>query len=151
MPDPVSERPSALKRRAWKLEQEASSYASTRGGNAQREEQERLRKEARKLLAERDRIQKDLARAKSHPATHHTMAASGAQVGEPLEAFPRAVRMTLLELGVEETLADQLIGVEGKKGQKGQKGKGQKGKGTKGTGNKGGGKKGGGKKGKGKW
>ena len=50
--------------------------------------------------------------------------------------------------GVEQTLADQLIRVEGEKGQKGQKGEGTKGKGT---GNEGGGKKGGGKKGKGKW
>ena len=146
MPDPTSERPSDMKRRAWKLLQEASAYASTLGGNAQREEKERLLKEAQKLLAERDRIQKDLARAKSHPATHHTMAASGAQVGEPLEAFPRAVRMTLLELGVEQTLADQLIRVEGEKGQKGQKGKDQNG-----TGNKGGGKKGECKKSKSKW
>ena len=148
MPDPTSERPRDMKRRAWKLLQEASAYASTLGGNAQREEKESLLKEAQKLLAKRDRIQKDLARAKSHPATHHTMAASGAQVGEPLEAFPRAVRMALLALGVEQTLADQLIRVEGEKGQKGQKGEGTKGKGT---GNKGGGKKGGGKKGKGKW
>ena len=93
-------------------------------------------------------MQKDLARAVTHPATHHTAAASGAQEGEPLEAFPRAVRRTLLELGVEQTLADQLIRVEGEKGQKGQKGEGTKGEGT---GNKGGGKRGGGKKGKGKW
>ena len=90
----------------------------------------------------------DLERAVSHLATHHTAAASGAQEGEPLEAFPRALRRTLLELGVEQTLADQLIRVEGEKGQKGQQGVGTKGEGT---GNKGGGKRGGGKKGKGKW
>ena len=150
MPDPTSERPSAMKRRARRLLRKASAYASTLG-DAQREEKERLRREAELLLDERKRLQRDLARAVTHPATHHTAAASGAQEGEPLEAFPRAVRRTLLELGVEQTLADQLIRVEGEKGQKGQKG--QKGEGTKGegTGNKGGGKRGGGNKGKGKW
>ena len=147
MPDPTSERPSAKKRLAQRLLREASAYASTLG-DAQREEKERLLQEAQRLLDERERMQKDLARAVTHPATHHTAAASGAQEGEPLEAFPRALRRTLLELGVEQTLADQLIRVEGEKGQKGQKAKGTKGKGT---GNKGGGKKGGGKKGKGKW
>ena len=147
MPDPTSERPSAMKRRARRLLREASAYASTLG-DAQREEKERLLREAERLLDERKRLQRDLARAVTHPATHHTAAASGAQEGEPLAAFPRAVRRTLLELGVEQTLADQLIRVEGEKGQKGQKGEGTKGEGT---GNKGGGKRGGGKKGKGKW
>ena len=147
MPDPTSERPSAMRRRARRLLRDASACASTLG-DAQREEKERLLQEAQRLLDERERMQKDLARAVTHPATHHTAAASGAQEGEPLEAFPRAVRRTLLELGVEQTLADQLIRVEGEKGQKGQKGEGTKGEGT---GNKGGGKKGGGKKGKGKW
>ena len=89
-----------------------------------------------------------MAAGSTLPATHHTAAASGALEGEPLQQFPRAVRRTLLELGVEQTLADQLIRVEGEKGQKGQKGEGTKGEGT---GNKGGGKRGGGKKGKGKW
>ena len=149
MPDPTSERPSAMKSQARYLLRKASAYdAPTHLGKAQREENKRLLQEAQWLLQEARRMQKDLARAVTHPATHHTAAASGAQEGEPLEAFPRAVRRTLLELGVEQTLADQLIRVEGEKGQKGQKGEGTKGKGT---GNKGGGKKGGGKKGKGKW
>ena len=147
MPDPTSERPSAMKRAARRLLHKAAAYASTLG-DAQREEKERLLQEAQRLLDERERMQKDLARAVTHPATHHTAAASGAQEGEPLEAFPRAVRRTLLVLGVEQTLADQLIRVEGEKGQKGQKGEGTKGEGT---GNKGGGKRGGGKKRKGKW
>ena len=140
MPDPTSERPSDMKRRARKLLWEASSYASTLG-DKQREEKESLLQEARRLLVERQRLQKDLARAVTHPATHHTPAASGAGEGEPADHFPRAIRRTLLVLGVDQTLADQLIRVEGEKGQKGQKG----------TGNKGGGKKGGGKNGKGKW
>ena len=147
MPDPTSERPSAMRRRARRLLRAAWACASTLG-DAQREAKERLLQVAQLLLDERERMQKDLARAVTHPATHHTAAASGAQEGEPLEAFPRAVRRTLLELGVEQTLADQLIRVEGEKGQKGQKGEGTKGEGT---GNKGGGKRGGGKTGKGKW
>ena len=135
MPDPTSERPSDMKSRARKLLWEASL------GDKQREEKEGLRQEARRLLVERQRLQKDLGRAVTHPATHHTPAASGAGEGEPADQFPRAIRRTLLVLGIEQSLADQLIRVEGEKGQKGQKG----------TGNKGGGKKGGGKNGKGKW
>ena len=100
MPDPVAERPSALKRRARQLLHEAArlAYASTRGG-AQREERLSLLEQAQRLLHEREQKQKDMARAVNPPATHHTEAASGAQPGEPLEAFPRAVRRTLLVLG----------------------------------------------------
>ena len=134
MPDPTSKRPSFMKFRARKLLWEASL------GDMQREETEGLRQEARRILVERQRLQEDLGRAVTHPATHHTPAASGAGEGEPADQFPRAIRRTLLELGIEQSLADQLIRVEGE-GQKGQKGTGQKG----------GGKKGGGKNGKGKW
>ena len=147
MPDPTSERPSDMRRRARKLLRYASALASTLSG-AQRQEKESLLEAAQQLLDERLLLQKSLARAVNHPPTHHTASASGASEGEPPEAFPRALRATLLELGVEQTVADQLIHVEGEKGQKGQKGEGTKGKGTR---NKGGGKKGGGKKGKGKW
>ena len=146
MPDPIAERPSFLKRRAWRLQ----AKASTLGGD-QREEKERLLQEAKQLLNERLRMLKDLARAVTHPATHHTATASGAQEGEPLGSFARALRSTLLVLRVDQTLADQIIRVEGEKGQKRQKGEGTKGGGKKGGGKKGGGKKGGGKKGKGKW
>ena len=140
MPDPTSQRPSYMRLQARKLLWEASSCASTLG-EKQREERELLLQKARRLLAERERLQKDLARAVTHPATHHTPAASGAGEDEPAEQFPRAIRRTLLVLGVDQTLADQLIRVEGEKGQKGQKG----------TGKKGGGKKAWGKNGKGKW
>ena len=63
MPSPTPERPSAMKRRARRLLHEASTYASTLGGDAQREEKERLLQEAQRLLDERQRIQKDLAGA----------------------------------------------------------------------------------------
>ena len=50
----------------------------------------------------------------------------------PLPAFPRALRRTLLELGVDQDMADELVDSgedlgEGKKG--GKKGGGEKGKG----------------------
>ena len=77
MPDPTSERPSAMKRRARRLLHRASAYASTLGGDAEREEKKRLLQEAKQLLNERLRMQKDLARAVTHPATRHTAAASG--------------------------------------------------------------------------
>ena len=96
-------------------------------------------KEVQRLLDEREQKQKDFARVVTHPASLHTAAASGAQPGEPLELFPRAVRMTLLELGTPTEVADKIIRVESEKGQKGE--------GTKGKGK---GKKGGGKQGKGK-
>ena len=76
MLDPTSERPSAKKRLARRLLREASAYASALG-DAQREEKKRLLQEAQRLLDERERMQKDLARAVTHPATRHTAAASG--------------------------------------------------------------------------
>ena len=137
MPDPISERPSTMKRRARQLLLDAYAIASNLG-KAQREEKERLIQEAKRLLDERARVQKDLARAVTHPATHHTAAASGAQPGEPRAQFPRALRRTLLCLGVEQSKADDIIGrAEGAK--------------SKAAGPKGGGKKGGGKKREGKW
>ena len=72
MPDPKAERPSFLRRRAWLLLAKASKL-----GGDQREEKKRLLQEAQRLLDERERMQKDLARAVTHPATHHTAAASG--------------------------------------------------------------------------
>ena len=125
MPDPISERPSTMKRKARRLLHEAYACSLKLGRDALTQENWWRLQEATRLLDERERMQKDLARAVTHPATHHTAAASGAQEGEPLEAFPRAVRRTLLELGVEQTLADQLIRVEGEKGQKGKRNKGR--------------------------
>ena len=90
----------------------AEVVASTRG-NKERAEREGMLAEAQRLLDERAQKQQDLDRAVSHPATRHTAAASGAQPGEPLELFsPRAVRRTLLELGVEQGVADQLVRIE---------------------------------------
>jgi len=93
-----------------------------------------LRGEADRLLQERAQKQADLERAATRPATLHTVTAWGAGPGEPLFQFPRALRRTLLELGVSQDLADQLVDTEGqgnKGGGKGKKGgrKGEKGKG----------------------
>ena len=95
-----------------------------------------MRGEADRVLQERTQKLMDLERAVSRPATRHTAAAWGARPGEPLHEFPRALRRTLLELGVSLDLADQLVdtGEEGegnKGGRKGKKGgrKGEKGKG----------------------
>ena len=102
MPDPISERPRDMRRRARQLLLDASACASSIG-YAHHEEIEGLRQEAKRLLDERARVQKHVTRAVHHPATHHSAEASGAQPGEPLEQFPRALRRTLLELRVEQT------------------------------------------------
>ena len=117
-----------MKRRAWKLLLEASACASTLG-YAHHEEIEGLRQEAKRLLDERARVQKHVTRAVHHPATHHSAEASGAQPGEPPEHFPRALRRTLLCLGVEMSQADHIIGrAEGAKSKAaGPKGGGKKG------------------------
>ena len=74
MPDPTSERPSAMRRQARRLLREASAYASTLGGDAQREEKKRLR---RADVARR-------ARAEAEGLGQGCLAAtSGAQPGFP--------------------------------------------------------------------
>ena len=135
MPDPEWQRPSFLKRQARLLLRQAACLAdaSTLGAD-ERAEIARLRGEADRLLQERTQKLIDLERAVSRPATRHTAAAWGARPGEPLPEFPRALRRTLLELGVSQDLADQLVDTEGqgnKGGGKGKKGgrKGEKGKG----------------------
>ena len=126
-----------MKKRARKLLRQAAHLADASTiGDGERAEIERLRGNANRLLQERRQKQMDLLRAVSHPATHHTVTAWGAQPSEPLTEFPRALRRTLLELGVLQDLADKLVDTG--------KGEGQKGEGKKG------GRKGGGKKGKGK-
>ena len=71
MPDPTSERPSDMKRRAWKLLQEASAYASTLGGDAQREEKERLLEIAQRLLDECERMHRTfLCTTRRRPRAH---------------------------------------------------------------------------------
>ena len=98
-----------------------------------------MRDEAHWLLQERMQKLTDPARAVSRPATNPTAAAWGARPGEPLHEFPRALRRTLLELGVSQAMAHQLVDTGEGPGE-GQKGEGKKG-----------GKEGGGEKGKGKW
>ena len=103
-----------------------------------------MRDEAHWLLQERMQKQMDLARAVSRPATLLTAAAWGARPGARrasarVSLGAAQVRRTLLELGVSQAMADQLVDTGEGPGE-GQKGEGKKG-----------GKKGGGEKGKGKW
>ena len=85
--------------------------------------------------------QSDMERAAWRPANRHTAAASGAGPGETIHAFPRALRRTLLELGMDAKDVDRMLvgrtldtgartrATKGKgEGGKG-KGKGRKGKG----------------------
>ena len=132
MPDPVCERPSYMKRRARQLLFEAARLADTSTlGEDQRAEIERMRSEATMLRQKRMEKLTDMERAVTRPATRHTAAAWGAQPGEPLPLFARALRRSLLDMGVED-LADSLVDPgeeedEGKGRGKGA-GKGRKGK-----------------------
>ena len=98
-------------------------------GEGQRAEIKRMRSQ--------ERMEKltDTERAVTRPATRHTAAAWGARPGEPLPRFARALRRSLLDMGVERDLADRLVdpGEEedegkgrGKGGGKGRKGKGKR-------------------------
>ena len=134
-----------MKRRARLLLHQAARLAdaSTLGADP-RAEIARMCGEAERLLQERTQKLTDMERAGTHPATHHTEAAWGAGQGEPNHEFPRALRRTLLDLGVprdladqlvdtgEESLADQLVDIgeegEGQKGGKKRKKGGRKGK-----------------------
>ena len=130
MPEPVHERPSYKKKRARQLLHEAARLADASTlDDGQRAEIACMRDEAEGLLQERKQQLMNLERAATHPATHHTAAAWGAQPGEPLPFFSRALRKTLLELGVSQDKADQLVDAESDKGQgkKGGKKGGEKG------------------------
>ena len=136
MPDPDCERPSYMKRRARQLLFEAARLADASTlGEDQRAEIERMRSEAKMLHQRRMKKLTDMERAVTRPATRHTAAAWGARPGEPLPRFARALRRSLLDMGVERDLADRLVdpGEEedegkgrGKGGGKGRKGKGKR-------------------------
>ena len=132
MPEPMRERPSYKKRRAqWLLHQAAGiAVASTHDDDDRRREVERLKTEAALLLAERMSQLQDLDRAAWRPPTRFTQSAWGAAPGEPLPLFARAIRRTMLELGVARELADRMVDPgepeEGKGKGKGVKGKGGK-------------------------
>ena len=81
------------------------------------------------MLEERMRQLQDLDRAAWRPPTRYTQSAWGAEPGEPLHLFARAVRRTMLELGVPRELADRMVAGEPDQGK--GKGKGVKGKGGK--------------------
>ena len=132
MPEPMRQRPSYKKRRAQLLLHQAAgiAVASTHDDDDRRREVERLKAEAAMLLEERMRQLQDLDRAAWRPPTRYTQSAWGAAPGEPLHLFARAVRRTMLELGVPRELADRMVDPGEPEQGKGQ-GKGVKGKGGK--------------------
>ena len=107
MPDPVKMRPSTMKKRANQLLHWAAC-ASTPG----EDQHDRWTREANQLLREREALLKDPQRAVHHPATQHTAQQWGAERGAPLEHFPRALRRTLLDLGLPTMEADHFVRVE---------------------------------------
>ena len=131
MPDPPAERPSTYRNRARLLLRDAAalSRASTPGEDDAAAQMACLRSEAEGLLERMRAMQANIERAASHPATHHTRAAWGAAPGEPEHEFPRALRRTLLELGVPVETADKLIDTAGSAaagdGEEGREGRGQ--------------------------
>ena len=132
MPEPMKERPSYKRKLAQKLLRQAAdlAVASTHDDDDRRREVERLKAEAAMLLEERRSQLQDLDRAAWRPPTRYTQSAWGAAPGEPLPLFARAIRRTMLELGVARELADRMVDPgepeEGKGKGKGVKGKGGK-------------------------
>ena len=125
VPEASADRPSALKQRARVLLREAASLA-----DACPRQFAWKKRRADVLLGQRWEKLRDLDRAVSHSATLHTAAAWGERPGEPLPEFPRALRRTLLELGIEKGLADQIIDTRagekgGEKGHKKMRGRGK--------------------------
>ena len=106
------------------------AVASTHSDDDRIREVERLKTEAMQLLDERLTQLHDLDRAAWRPPTRFTESAWGAAPGEPLPLFARAIRRTMLELGVPRELADRMID-PGEPEQGKGKGKGVKGKGGK--------------------
>ena len=90
-----------------------------------------LHNEIARLNRERTDILSNMERAVTHPATEHTREAWGAQDGEPLEQFARAMRRALLELGVEVEMANHLVNTASQPEGKILKGKGGRAKGKK--------------------
>ena len=132
MPEPWKDRPSYKRKLAQKLLRQAAdlAVASTHDDDDRRREVERLKTEAELLLAERMSQLQDLDRAAWRPPTRYTQSAWGAAPGEPLPLFARAIRRTMLELGVARELADRMVDPGAPEQGKG-KGKGVKGKGGK--------------------
>ena len=133
MPEQWKDRPSYKRKLAQKLLRQAAdlAVASTHDDDDQRRQQVgRLQSEAAVVIAERNKQLRDLDRAAWRPATQYTQSAWGAAPGEPLPLFARAIRRTMLELGVPRELADRMVDPgepeEGKGKGKGVKGKGGK-------------------------
>ena len=127
MPEPRHERPKYKKHQARCLLRQAAlvAVASTHD-DGQRRKMERMKADAEHLLEERRKQLNDLERVGSRPAAKYTQSARGAKPDEPLPMFARAMRRTMMELGVSRELADRMVdsgaGEQGKGKGKGQKG-----------------------------
>ena len=119
-PDPISERPSYMKKKARqcivkakKLECEASTRRQTWGAEADRAKAREYRDQAKVHDKERNRIQQQLTRAVKHPCTEYTYEASGAAVGESPLHYVRAICTALGWLGMDKQIARRLANVGG--------------------------------------
>ena len=124
----MKERPSYKRRLAQKLLRQAAdlAVASTHDDDDRRRQKVGiLKSEAAVLIAERNKQLRDLDRAAWRPPTQYTQSAFGAAPGEPLPIFARAIRRTMLELGVAREKADQMVNAGESEQGKGQ-GKGGK-------------------------
>ena len=122
-----------MKRRANQLLYKAARIARSADtlGVEERNEIIALHNEIARLNRERTDILSNMERAVTHPATEHTREAWGAQDGEPLEQFARAMRRALLELSVEVEMANHLVNTASQPEGKILKGKGDRAKGKK--------------------
>ena len=128
MPEQWKDRPSYKRKLAQKLLRQAAdlAVASTHDDDDRRRQKVgSLKSEAAVLIAERNQQLRDLERAAWRPATQYTQSAFGAAPGEPLPIFARAIRRTMLELGVAREKADQMVDAGESEQGKGQ-GKGGK-------------------------
>jgi len=111
-PEPDHERPRTMRKRARMLMHQAARLGYDAGDVPREEtivEMKRLQDEAIALNHQIELIQAKWERAASRPATWRTAAASGAQEGEPMQHFPRALRRMLVGLGVPPQWADRLV------------------------------------------
>ena len=102
---------------AWTLKSPADVDIGNADASSLGEDDNATLQKIRSMHAEASQLH-DLRMAKlydrqwyqTHPPTHHAAEASGAKLNEPEQHFPKALRRTLMALGVPEGEADALIG-----------------------------------------
>jgi hypothetical protein len=113
LPDGLRDRTSWMKKRIRKLMNDAAYLAEEFGvedvDQATVRKMRQMRDEAAMLKHMRLEKLSDIQYYQTHPPTHHAAEAWGAEPGEPRPQFPRALRRTLVAMGVDEAEADALI------------------------------------------